>query len=408
LLYEISKYKLEVINLSISLDLAQTLALAVVVLLIGSVVKNRVGFLKKYFIPTPVIGGLIFAIIMLIGHQTESFSVELDQSITGLLLIVFFTATGFSFSVKDLKKTGIIGLKLAVLVILLVILQNALVPLISPLAGIDPLLGLTMASMSMAGGPGTAAAFGPTLEGMGIANATLVGLAAATFGLVMGSIVGGPVATYLIKKNKLSAKDVSETIELNLDSKLNEVNSKSLMNGVFVILISMGLGTLMVILLNTLTGFSWPDYVGGLFVGAILRNIYDSMNKSISIKSIDIIGSIALNIFLALTIMDLAIWNLLDLALPMFIVLGIQTIFMALFAIFLMFRVMSKNYDSAVMCAGMCGVGLGSTPNAVANMEAVIEANGPSPNSMIILPVIVAVFLSALNPIIITIFINIL
>lgn len=394
--------------MSIFLNLAQTLALAVVVLLIGAAVKNRVKVLKKYFIPTPVIGGLLFAIIMLIGHQTKSFSVGLDQSITGMLLIAFFTATGFSFSVKDLKKTGIIGLKLAVLIILLIILQNALVPLISPLAGIDPLLGLTMASMSLTGGPGTAAAFGPTLEGMGIANATLVGLSAATFGLVMGSIIGGPVATYLIKKNKLSAKDVSETIELNLDSKLNEVNSKSLMNGVFAILISMGLGTLMVILLNKFTGLIWPDYVGGLFVGAILRNIFDSMNKSISIKSIDIIGSIALNIFLALTIMDLAIWNLLDLALPMFIVLAIQTIVMALFAIFIIFRVMNKSYDSAVMSSGMCGVGLGSTPNAVANMEAVIEANGPSPNSMIILPVIVAVFLSALNPIIITIFINIL
>ncbi|WP_404332218.1 sodium/glutamate symporter [Mesobacillus maritimus] len=393
--------------MSFSLDLAQSLALAVVVLLIGSVLKKRIGFFKKYFIPTPVIGGLLFAIIMLVGNQTQSFSVELDQSLSGLLLIAFFTATGFSFSVKDLKKTGIIGLKLAVLVIVLVILQNAIIPLISPLAGIDPLLGLTMASMSMSGGPGTAAAFGPTLESMGIANATLVGLSAATFGLVMGSIVGGPVANYLIRKNNLSSKDVSETIELDLSSKLNELNDKSLMNGSFVILISMGLGTLMVMLLN-LTGFTWPDYVGGLFVAAILRNIFDYMNISISLKSVNIIGAIALNLFLALTIMDLEVWNLLNLAIPMIIVLAVQTIFMMVFAIFVIYRVMGKNYDAAVMASGMSGVGLGSTPNAVANMEAVIEENGPSPNSMIILPVVVAVFLSALNPIIITVFINIL
>ncbi|MGM0900588.1 MAG: sodium/glutamate symporter [Bacillota bacterium] len=393
--------------MSFSLDLAQSLALAVVVLLIGSVLKKRIGFFKKYFIPTPVIGGLLFAIIMLVGNQTQSFSVELDQSLSGLLLIAFFTATGFSFSVKDLKKTGIIGLKLAVLVIVLVILQNAIIPLISPLAGIDPLLGLTMASMSMSGGPGTAAAFGPTLESMGIANATLVGLSAATFGLVMGSIVGGPVAKYLIRKNNLSSKDVSETIELDLSSKLNALNDKSLMNGSFVILISMGLGTLMVMLLN-LTGFTWPDYVGGLFVAAILRNIFDYMNISISLKSVNIIGAIALNLFLALTIMDLEVWNLLNLAIPMIIVLAVQTIFMMVFAIFVIYRVMGKNYDAAVMASGMSGVGLGSTPNAVANMEAVIEENGPSPNSMIILPVVVAVFLSALNPIIITVFINIL
>ncbi|MEK4197955.1 sodium/glutamate symporter [Cytobacillus sp. FSL K6-0265] len=393
--------------MSISLDLAQSLALAVFVLLVGSVLKKRIGFLKKYFIPTPVIGGLLFAIIMLVGHQTQSFSVVLDQSLSGLLLIAFFTATGFSFSVKDLKKTGIIGLKLALLVIVLVILQNALVPLISPLAGIEPLLGLTMASMSMAGGPGTAAAFGPTLEGMGIENATLVGLSAATFGLVMGSIIGGPVAKYLIKKNKLSSKDVNETIELDPSSKLNDLNDKSLMNGSFVILISMGLGTLLVMLLN-LTGFTWPDYVGGLFVAAILRNIFDSMNISISLKSVNIIGAIALNLFLALTIMDLEVWNLLNLAVPMIIVLAIQTIFMMIFAIFVIYKVMGKNYGAAVMASGMSGVGLGSTPNAVANMEAVIEENGPSPNSMIILPVVVAVFLSALNPILITIFINIL
>lgn len=393
--------------MSISLDLTQSLALAVVVLLIGSVLKKKIGFLRKYFIPTPVIGGLLFAIIMLIGHQMESWSVELDQSLSGILLIAFFTATGFSFSVKDLKKTGIIGLKLAVLIIILVILQNALVPLISPLAGIDPLLGLTMASMSMAGGPGTAAAFGPTLENMGIENATLVGLSAATFGLVMGSIIGGPVATYLIRKNKLSSNDVSETIELDLSSEFNELNDKSLMNGTFVILIAMGLGTLMVMLLN-LTGFTWPDYVGGLFIAAILRNIFDSMKINISLKSVNIIGAIALNLFLALTIMDLEVWNLLNLAVPMIIVLAVQTFFMMLFAIFVIYKVMGKNYDAAVMASGMSGVGLGSTPNAVANMEAVIEENGPSPNSMIILPVVVAVFLSALNPIIITVFINIL
>ncbi|MCS0789846.1 sodium/glutamate symporter [Cytobacillus firmus] len=393
--------------MSISLDLTQSLALAVVVLLIGSVLKKKIGFLRKYFIPTPVIGGLLFAIIMLVGHQMESWSVELDQSLSGILLIAFFTATGFSFSVKDLKKTGIIGLKLAVLIIILVILQNALVPLISPLAGIDPLLGLTMASMSMAGGPGTAAAFGPTLESMGIENATLVGLSAATFGLVMGSIIGGPVATYLIRKNKLSSKDASETIELDLSSEFNELNDKSLMNGTFVILIAMGLGTLMVMLLN-LTGFTWPDYVGGLFIAAILRNIFDSMKINISLKSVNIIGAIALNLFLALTIMDLEVWNLLNLAVPMIIVLAVQTFFMMLFAIFVIYKVMGKNYDAAVMASGMSGVGLGSTPNAVANMEAVIEENGPSPNSMIILPVVVAVFLSALNPIIITVFINIL
>ena len=391
----------------ISLSLIQSLALAVIVLLIGSALKKRISFLRKYFIPTPVIGGLIFAIIMLIGYQTESWTVELDQSLTDLLLIAFFTATGFAFSIKDLKKTGIIGLKLAVLVVLLVVLQNGLVPIISALAGIDPLLGLTMASMSLAGGPGTSAAFGPTIEAMGIENASLVAISAATYGLVMGSLIGGPVAKYLIKKNKLSSKDVSETIELDLTNNHDNLNEKTLMNGSFIILVAMGLGTLLVMLLN-LTGFIWPDYVGGLFIAAILRNIFDYMNIPLNMKATDILGNIALNLFLALTIMDLAIWNLLDLAVPMIICLAIQTVVMVLYAIFVIYKVMGKNYDAAVMSSGMSGVGLGSTPNAVANMQAVIEENGPSPNSMIILPVVVAVFLSFFNPIIITLFLNFL
>lgn len=163
----------------------------------------------------------------------------------------------------------------------------------------------------------------------------------------------------------------------------------------------------MVMLLN-LTGFIWPDYVGGLFVAAILRNVFDSLNISVNLKSINIIGNIALSLFLALTIMGLELWNLFELALPMIIVLLIETIVMILFAIFIIFRVMGKNYDAVVMSSGMSGVGIGSTPNAVANMEAVIEGNGPSPNSMIILPVIAAVFLSIFNPIIITLFINFL
>ena len=391
----------------ISLSLIQSLALAVIVLLIGSALKKRISFLRKYFIPTPVIGGLIFALIMLIGYQTESWTVELDQSLTDLLLIAFFTATGFAFSVKDLKKTGIIGLKLAVLVVLLVVLQNGLVPIISALAGIDPLLGLTMASMSLAGGPGTSAAFGPTIEAMGIENASLVAISAATYGLVMGSLIGGPVAKYLIKKNKLSSKDVSETIELDLTNNHDDLNEKTLMNGSFIILVAMGLGTLLVMLLN-LTGFIWPDYVGGLFIAAIIRNVFDYMKIPLNMKATDIIGNIALNLFLALTIMDLAIWNLLDLAVPMIICLAIQTIVMILYAIFVIYKVMGKNYDASVMSSGMSGVGLGSTPNAVANMQAVIEENGPSPNSMIILPVIVAVFLSFFNPIIITLFLNFL
>lgn len=393
--------------MELSLNLAQSLSLAVIALLIGTFLKNRISFLTKYFIPTPVIGGLVIALIILIGYQTSLYTVNIDQTITPLLLILFFTATGFSFSVKDLRKTGIIGLKLGVLIIVLMIIQNGITPLLAMLTGIDPLLALTMGSMSLTGGPGTSAAFGPTLEEIGVANATLVALSASTFGLVMGSLIGGPIANFLMKKKKMRPSKETVESELNIGGDTDELGEKSLMNSTMYLLFAMGLGTILVYFLN-MTGFVWPDYVGGLFIAAIMRNVLDAMNIKINLRAINLLGAISLNLFLALTIMDLEVWHLFNLALPMIIILAIQTLLVMLFAIFVIYKVMGKNYDAVVMSSGISGVGLGSTPNAVANMEAVIEENGPSPNAMIILPVIVAVVLSATNPIVITIFINLL
>lgn len=393
--------------MELSLNLAQSLSLAVIALLIGTFLKNRITFLTKYFIPTPVIGGLVIALIILVGYQTSLYTVNIDQTITPLLLILFFTATGFSFSVKDLRKTGIIGLKLGILIIVLMIIQNGVTPLLAMLTGIDPLLALTMGSMSLTGGPGTSAAFGPTLEEIGIANATLVALSASTFGLVMGSLIGGPIANFLMKKKKMKPSKETVESELNIGGDTDELGEKSLMNSTMYLLFAMGLGTILVYFLN-MTGFVWPDYVGGLFIAAIMRNVLDAMSIKINLRAINLLGAISLNLFLALTIMDLEVWHLFNLALPMIIILAIQALLVMLFAIFVIYKVMGKNYDSVVMSSGISGVGLGSTPNAVANMEAVIEENGPSPNSMTILPVIVAVVLSATNPIVITIFINLL
>jgi ESS family glutamate:Na+ symporter len=393
--------------MELNLDLAQSLGLAVIALVIGAFLKNRIPFLTKYFIPTPVIGGLVIALIILVGYQTNSFTINIDQSITPLLLVLFFTATGFSFSVKDLKKTGIIGLKLGILIIVLMFIQNGLSPLLAMLTGIDPLLALTMGSMSLTGGPGTSAAFGPTLESIGIENATLVALSASTFGLVMGSLIGGPVAKFLMKRNKVKPNEETSEIKFDETDETDYLDEKSLMSSMMYLLLAMGLGTILVYFLN-MTGFVWPDYVGGLFIAAILRNILDAMNIKLNLRAINLLGTMSLSLFLALTIMDLEVWQLFNLALPMIIILAIQTVVVMLFGIFVIYKVMGKNYDAVVMSSGISGVGLGSTPNAVANMEAVIEENGPSPNSMIILPVIVAVVLSATNPIVITIFINLL
>lgn len=390
----------------ITLDLVQTLALAAIMSYVGTLVKSRIVFLQKYFIPAPVIGGLIYSLIMLIGYLTGSFSIELDNTLTPLLLIAFFTATGFEFSIKQLKKFGSIGLKLALIVTAMAVIQNAVMPIFAPLVGLEPLMGLTVGSMSMIGGPGAAAAFGPTIETLGVENATLSAIAAATAGLVVGSLIGGPVAKYLINRHKLDTTKTQSIDNIDASSTTIEKRQEDLTKSVLQILFAMGAGMIIVWILDSLTGFAWPEYVGGLFFAVIMRNVSEPLGFSFDTTSIGKIGSISLNIFLALTIMDLQIWNLLDLALPIIGLIIMQVILLVLLAIFIFFRVLGSNYDAAVMTSGLMGVSIGSTPNAVANMDAVIEDNNPSPISMLALPIVVSVVISLINSITISIFIN--
>lgn len=398
--------------MNLELDLLQTLALAALMSVLGSLIKGKINILQKYFIPAPVIGGLLFAIVMFIGNRAQLFSVKLDNTLTNILLQMFFTATGFTFSLKALKKSGIVGLKLGIMIVVLSVLQNALAALVSPLVGIKPLLGITVGSMSMTGGPGNAAAFGPTIQDLGIQGASVAAVAAATAGLVIGSIIGGPVAKVIISKYDLKSNLSSNLKDFDFDKQNEKVGNKvmghTLLNSTILILIAMGLGTFVVQFLNYITGFGWSSYVGGLFVAAIMTNIFEAMGINTESKILDDIGNVSLNIFLTLTVMGLEIWLLLDLALPLIVLLILQAIFMMIFARFIVFNSLGKDYDAAVMSAGMCGVGIGSTPNAVANMQSVTDDNGPSPVSMGILPPIVSVVLSILNPVIITFFIQFL
>jgi len=390
----------------LTLDLAQTLGLAAVMSYVGSFVKSKIKFLQTYFIPAPVIGGLIYALIMLVGYSTNSFSIELDQTLTPLLLVVFFTATGFEFSIKQLKQFGAIGLKLAVIVSAMTVVQNAIMPVVAPLVGLEPLMGLTVGSMSMIGGPGAAAAFGPTIEALGVEDAALSAIAAATGGLVVGSLIGGPVAKFLINRHKLDTSQTQNLDDIDVSTEDSEENKGDMMASVLQLLFAVGLGTIVVWILDSITGFAWPEYVGGLFFAVIMRNVSEPLGVSYDIPSIQKIGSIALNTFLALTIMDLEIWNLLDLALPIITLIAFQIIILVLLAVFVFFRWLGSDYDAAVMVAGLMGVNSGSTPNAVANMDAVIEENGSSPVSMLILPIVVSVVISLINSITITVFIN--
>ena len=391
--------------MGLELDMLQTLSLAVLVYLLGAFIRNRVSFFKKYFIPAPVIGGILFSILTLIANQALNFPIVLDNTLQDFFMNIFFTTVGFTISVQVLKQSGKQGFILGIVAVLLLVFQNLIGVGLAKVFNIHPLLGVAMGSTSMSGGVGSAVAFGPTFEDGGAINATTIGTAAATFGLLMGSLIGGPTAKRLIDKYHLESFYKHEEAVSAKESSDILTDSGKMFNTVISILVAAGLGTIIGKLLN-MTGITFPYYVGCLFGGAVIRNIADSGKLKIRMKEIDMVGSISLNLFLSLALMTLNLAALVSLALPMIVILLTQTVFMMIYASLVTFKSMGKDYDAAVMAAGHCGVGLGQTPNAIANMSAVIEENGPAPNAWFILPVITVVLINLANPLIITFFIN--
>lgn len=391
--------------MELTFDLLQTLGVAVLVFIVGRWIKSKVKFFQTYFIPAPVIGGLIASILIFILHQNQILEIKFTATLQDFFMNVFFTCTGFTCSYAVLKKSGKLGAILAVGAVVFLAVQNIVGVGLAALFNINKLLGIAMGSISMSGGVGSGASFGPTLESYGAVEGTTVGVAAATFGLLLGSLVGGPVANRLIKKYNLKSSESSNSLASEkVDLKLN---GTSLFNSVIIVLLGAFIGTYIGMLLN-LSGLKFPYYVGCLFGGALVRNIDDYRKEKsiINMPEIDIISSISLNLFLSMALMNLNISKLLDLALPMFVILIVQAIVMMLWAYFVTFGTLGKDYDAAVMAAGHCGVGLGQTPNAIANMSSIIEKNGPAPTAWFVLPVVTVIFINIMNPIVITFFIE--
>ncbi|WP_373100229.1 MULTISPECIES: sodium/glutamate symporter [Pasteurellaceae] len=387
----------------ITFDLLQTAAVAAVLFLVGQFIKSKITFFQTYFIPAPVIGGLLFSILMFIGIKSGTFEIKLTNTLQDFFMNIFFTCTGFTCSFAVIRKSGKLGAILAVIAVSLLFVQNLLGAGLAHLFGLHELHGIAMGSISMSGGVGSAAAFGPTLEEFSADGSTTIGIAAATFGLLLGSLIGGPVAKRLINKYNLKGEN-TENIN-NQNNIHSALNGKNLLHSTIMILVAALIGSYISKLLN-LTGLTFPYYVGCLFGGAVIRNLADLDLLKLRMKEINIIGDISLNLFLSMVLMALNINKLLDLALPMIIILLSQAALMMLWAYYITFFTMGRNYDAAVMAAGHCGVGLGQTPNAMANMSAIIEKNGPAPTAWFVLPVITVVFINICNPIIITLFIN--
>lgn len=398
--------------MEVKLDLFETMALATVVYYLGYYLRIKVKFFSKYCIPAPVIGGLIFAILILILRLTGAVSVILDTTLQSVFMTAFFTSVGFTASFRVLKKGGIKVFIFLGLATLLVVFQDILGALLAGVFGLSPLLGLCTGSIPMVGGHGTAGSFGPLLEDMGISGATTVAFASATFGLVVGSFLGGFVAKNLIERNNLKTpKSPGENNEIPL-SDFHEDNTsilcqKRLMNGVSWLFIAMGIGTIISALIEDL-GLTFPSYIGAMLAAAIIRNLCDVRNIHLEDHEIEAIGSISLSFFLAMALMGLKLWELFDLALPMIAMLVAQTILMGVFAYFITYRVMGRDYEAAVFASANCGFGMGATPNAVANMDALTAKFGPAPTPYFAVPIVGCLFIDFVNSAVVTIFVNIL
>ena len=392
----------------ISFNVYYTIALAVLALMLGDFIKKRIYVLRKFCIPTPVVGGVLVALLITALNLSSTASVSLDSSFNEFFSLLFYAGIGYTASWKLLKKGGPQVILFLVLSSILVVFQNGLGIVICHIMGINPLIGMACGSIPMVGGNGTAAAWGPILESAGLDAGTTIATAAATFGLVAGALLGGPIGRFLIEKKHL--KPGLETKEMKFGDKEEEaeIDEKRMTAAAYQILLTVGLGTLISYLLE-LTGLEFPASVGAMTAAAILRNIADHSDKlDLKLPELSIISNISLLVFLALSMMTMEVWKLIDLAVPMFIILLAQMILITLYGIFVNFRFMGRNFDAAVMTVGMTGFGLGAVPTAMANMQVIESKYGSSPSAFFIVPLVGSLFINLVNSAIITGFLNFL
>ncbi|MDY2608496.1 MAG: sodium/glutamate symporter [Lachnospiraceae bacterium] len=393
----------------IHLDMYQTLAIAVVVLMLGQFLKMKINFLEKFCVPAPVVGGLIFAIFTCICYATGIAEFDFDDTLREVCMVFFFTSVGFQANLKVLKKGGKSLIVFVLLVVVLIFAQNFLAVGVASLLGLNKLIGMCTGSIPMVGGHGTAGAFGPVLEDFNISGATTICTAAATFGLVAGSLIGGPIGRKLIEKKNLLSTVVPEDDSLLVeDEKKHERHTNMYATAVFQLIIAVGIGTIFSKLL-TLTGMTFPVYIGAMIAAALIRNIDEYTGKfNIHMGEINDVGGISLSLFLGIAMITLKLWQLADLALPLVILLMIQVVLIYVFARYVVFNVMGRDYDAAILAAGTCGFGMGATPNAMANMQVLCEKYAPSVKAYLLIPLIGSLFADFINSLVITFFINIL
>ncbi len=392
---------------TLEFNMYQTLAVAVVMLYVGTLLKRRIEFLETFCIPSPVVGGLLFAIVSCILYTSGIIGFSFDETLKNVCMVAFFTSVGFQANVKILKSGGVALLIFLGCVIALILCQNFLAVALSGMLNISPFIGLCTGSISMVGGHGTAGAFGPVLEDLGLVGATTLCTAAATFGLVSGSLMGGPLGRRLILgKDLLKTAIKADETPLVEEEKKHERSVSMYAPAAYQLAIAMGVGTVVSMLLSK-TGMTFPVYIGAMIVAAIMRNWSEFTGQfTVHIGEINDIGGICLSVFLGIAMITLKLWQLAELAGPLVVLLLGQTLLMFIFAYFIIFTVLGRDYDAAILSAGSCGFGMGATPNAMANMQVLTSKFAPSVKAYILVPIVGSMFADFINSLTITFFIN--
>lgn len=412
--------------MNISFNVMQTVGFAIIVFYIGKLIRSKVKFFQTFCVPAPVIGGFLFAIVRFLLQLGGICTFEFDQTLKDPFMMVFFTSIGVGADLETLKKGGK-GFILFVLVsTVLVIFQDAIGLVLSQVTGVDSLLGLICGSVTMVGGHGSAGAWGTTFEEQGLVNASTFGMAAATFGVIMGSLIGGPIGSTLIRKHKLASPldkngsniDVLENLEKNNAGesykKVVPLEALDFIKVLGLIFVSVGLGAILQVFIKehvSIMGnpLSLPAYVTAMILAGIFVNTIGKKGSKWAVddRANSICGDVGLNVFLVMALIDINLLDLKEVAGPMLVILFAQTIFMAFYAYFINYWVMGRDYDAAVLSGGICGFGMGATYNALANMDSITERFGPSPKAYFILPMVGAFAIDIINSFFITVFLNV-
>ncbi|EHZ2845504.1 sodium/glutamate symporter [Vibrio vulnificus] len=404
-------------NHLITVGALESFLVAISVLFLGHFINAKLPILRKFNIPEPIVGGLIVACIITILHF-RGIDLEFNLPLQNTFMLMFFSTVGLAANYTQLLKGGAkVFLFLAVASVYIVI-QNGVGVSLASMLGLDPLMGLIAGSITLSGGHGTGAAWSQTFaDNYGMSNTLEIAMASATFGLIIGGLIGSPVAQRLVDKHNVESEygrgsktheKFPELVTYN-EYEEDKVTAKKVIEKLFFLIICVT-GAKYVEQWVSTYEIKWlmiPDFVYALFIGAIITNFLEVTKiRKLDAETVDMLGTVSLSLFLAMALMSLKLWNIFDLAIPFLVILAVQSVVLALFTYYVTFKVMGSNYDAAVIAGGHCGFGLGATPTAVMNMGSIVNRFGPSPQAFMVVPIVGAFFIDIVNLIVLQGFIS--